>query len=245
MLKIPKMTMRQRAFGYPYEAPDGAYLLRDGYQLDLPETYDFSGRIAVLSVGSNRAPAQLYRKFGEPAEVPVTPVAVKDCDIVHVANLADYGAVPCSAFPSRGTIITLNIAWLTSQQLEIMHATEALGEAYDLIEWDLRAITALSHRLPARLFGYSAIAGAFNLNGNGPFALDKINAQDRQFTPASQKEMQDQIFAALGADAADVYQWVEIVQSDAGLRRTIRHLLAEKAIQPVGPPWQKSDALGG
>jgi hypothetical protein len=75
--------------------------------------------------------------------------------------------------------------------------------------------------------------------------LEKINAQDRQFTPASQKEMQDQIFAALGADAADVYQWVEIVQSDAGLRRTIRHLLAEKAIQPVGPPWQKSDALGG
>ena len=245
MLKIPKMTMRERAFGYPYAAPEGGYLLRDGYQLDLPERYDFNGRIAVLSVGSNRAPAQLYRKFGERAELPVTPVAVKDCDIVHVANLADYGAVPCSAFPSRGTGIALNIAWLTSQQLEIMHATEALGEAYEWIEWDLRAITALSHRLPARLFGYSAIAGAFNLNGDGPFALEKIAAQDRQFTAASQKEMQHQIFAALGADVADVYQWVERVQSDAGLRHTIRHLLAEKAIQPANPPWQKSEALEG
>jgi hypothetical protein len=220
-------------------------LLRDGYQLDLPESYDFNGRVAVLSVGSNRAPAQLYRKFGEPAELPVTPVAVKDCDIVHVANLADYGAVPCSAFPSRGTAITLNIAWLTPQQLEIMHATEALGEAYVWIEWDLRAITALSHRLPVRLFGYSAIAGAFNLNGDGPFALAKIAAQDRQYTAASQKEMQHQIFTALGADVADIYQWVERVQSDAGLRRTIRHLLAEKAIQPLDPPWQKSDALEG
>ena len=239
------MTMRERAFGYPYEAPEGAYLLRDGYQLDLPESYDFSGRIAVLSVGSNRAPTQLYRKFGELAELPVTPVVVKDCDIVHVANLADYGAVPCSAFPSRGTAITLNIAWLTSQQLEIMHATEALGEAYDWIEWNLRAITALSHRLPARLFGYSAIVGAFNLNGNGPFALEKITAQDRQFTPASQREMQNQIFAVLGAEAADVYQWVERVQLDTGLRRTIRHRLAEKAIQPANPPWQKSDALEG
>ena len=219
--------------------------MRDGYQLDLPERYDFNGRIAVLSVGSNRAPAQLYRKFGESAELPVTPVAVKDCDIVHVANLADYGAVPCSAFPSRGTAITLNIAWLTSQQLEVMHATEALGEAYNWIEWDLRAITALSHRLPARLFGYSAIAGAFNLNRNGPFALEKITAQDRQFTAASQKEMQHQIFAALGADVAEIYQWVELVQSDAGLRRTIRHLLAEKAIQPTDPPWQNSDALAG
>ena len=245
MLKIPKMTMRERAFGYPYAAPEGAYLLQDGYQLDLPASYDFSGRIAVLSVGSNRAPAQLYRKFGEHAELPVTPVAVKDCDIVHVANLADYGAVPCSAFPSSGTAITLNIAWLTSHQLEIMHATEALGEAYDWIEWDLRAVTALSHRLPARLFGYSAIAGAFNLNGNGPFALEKIAAQERKFTPASQKEMQQQIFVALGAEASEIYQWVERVQSDVGLRRTIRHLLAEKAIQPASPPWQKSEALGG
>lgn len=245
MLKIPKMTMRERAFGYPYEAPEGAYLLQNGYQLALPDTYDFSSRVAVLSVGSNRAPAQLYRKFGERAEVPVTPVAVKDCDIVHVANLADYGAVPCSAFPSPGASITLNIAWLTGQQLEIMHATESLGEAYDWIEWDLSAITALSHRLPTRLFGYGAIAGAFNLCGDGPFALEKIAAKDRQFTVASQQVMQQQIFAALGSGVADIYQWVEHVQSDAGLRRDIRQRLTEKAVQPANPPWQKSDDLEG
>ena len=53
-------------------------------------SYDFANRIAVLSVGSNRAPVQLNRKFGESAEVPVTPVRVHNCDVVHVANLAPY-----------------------------------------------------------------------------------------------------------------------------------------------------------
>ena len=73
MLKIPKMTMGNVPFAIP-DAPQGAYLLQNGYQLDLSEKYDFSDRVAVLSVGSNRAPAQLYRKFGGEAEVPVTPV---------------------------------------------------------------------------------------------------------------------------------------------------------------------------
>ena len=245
MLKIPKMTMQERAFGYPYSAPDGAFLLQNGYQLALPDSYDFSGRVAVLSVGSNRAPAQLYRKFGESAEVPVTPVQLADCDIVHVANLADYGAVPCSAFPCVGSSVVLNMAWLDPDQLQIMHATESLGEAYDWVEWDREVITPLSHHLPDRLFGYAAIAGAFNLSGGGPFALSQIAARDRSFAEASQKQMQEDIFAKLGGGVPDIYQWVEQVQKDAGLRHSIRQRLAEQAVQPERPPWKISADLKG
>ena len=245
MLKIPKMTMQERAFGYPYTAPDGAFLLKNGYQLALRQDYDFSGRVAVLSVGSNRAPAQLYRKFGEAAEVPVTPVRVANCDIVHVANLADYGAVPCSAFPCAGSSVVLNMAWLNPEQLQIMHATESLGEAYDWVEWDREVVTPLSHHLPERLFGYAAIAGAFNLSGGGPFALSQIAACDRRFAVASQKQMQEHIFAELGGGVADIYQWVEQVQKDAALRHSIRQRLAEKAVQPERPPWQPSQDLLG
>lgn len=245
MLKIPKMTMQERAFGYPYTAPEGAFLLQNGYQLALPDSYDFSGRVAVLSVGSNRAPAQLYRKFGEGAEVPVTPVRVADCDIVHVANLADYGAVPCSAFPCAGSSVVLNMAWLNPDQLEIMHATESLGEAYNWVEWDRDVITPLSHHLPDRLFGYAAIAGAFNLSGGGPFALSQIAARGRCFTEASQKQMQEHIFTELGHAEPDIYQWVEQVQKDAALRHTIRQRLAEQAVQPERPPWQVSADLQG
>ena len=57
--------------------------------------------------------------------------------------------------------------------------------------------------------------------------------------------MQQKIFAALGSGVADIYQWVEHVQSDAGLRRDIRQRLREKAVQPANPPWQKSDDLEG
>ena len=136
MLKIPEMTMRERAFGYPYDAPQGAYLLQNAYQLDLSAEYDFSDRVAVLSVGSNRAPAQLYRKFGGEAEVPVTPVKVQDCDIVHVANLADYGAVPLPCLPVYWRVYHLEYRLvIAGSPLAVMHTTESLGQAYDWVEW--------------------------------------------------------------------------------------------------------------
>jgi len=243
MLKIPKMTMRERAFLYPYTAPEGAYLLKNGYQLVLPDDYDFSGRVAVLSVGSNRAPAQLYRKFGDHAEIPVTPVNLSDCDIVHVANLADYGAVPCTAFPSEGCHVTLNMAWLDCDQLQIMHATESLGQAYDWVEWDRQVITPLSHHLPNRLFGYAAIAGAFNLSGAGPYGLHQIAAQNRQFSAATQKQMQEQIYYKLCQSDIDIYRWVEQVQNDSSLREHIRQILQKNAVKAVHPPWTKSSDL--
>jgi len=244
VIKIPKMTMRERAFDYPYDAPKGAYLLQNGYVQTLEPDYDFSQRIAVLSVGSNRAPAQLYRKFGDKAEVPVTPVQVQDCDIIHVANLANYGAVPCSAFPSLGTSIVLNIAWLTAEQLVVMHATESLGEAYEWIEWDPEVITVLSHQKPEKLFGYSALAGAFNLSGQGPFSLSRIPAENRQFVSATQIDMQNQIFIYF-APNKDLDSWVETVQNDAKLRGKIRQLLAQSALEAKNPPWRKSPDLSG
>ena len=135
--------MKERALNYPYEAPAGSFLISGGYCRDLPDSYGFDDRVGVLSVGSNRAPAQLYRKFGEDADIPVTAVNIHGCDIVHVANLAPYGAVPCSAFPCDGVVAPLNIAWLTKSQLAIMHETEFLGVAYEFVEWDCRQVEHL------------------------------------------------------------------------------------------------------
>ena len=55
---------------------------------------------SVLSVGSNRAPVQLLRKFGPDSLLPVTLARLHDCDITHAAILGYYAAVPCTAFPS-------------------------------------------------------------------------------------------------------------------------------------------------
>ena len=117
----------QRASDYPYAAPEGAYVLDHGRLLQLSDASVLEGRAAVLSVGSNRAPVQLRRKFGNKAVVPVTPLILHDCDVVHAAAISYYGAVSCTAFPSRGTDVMLNAAWLDPEQLQVMHRTEALG----------------------------------------------------------------------------------------------------------------------
>jgi len=218
MLKIPEMTMFERAFDYPYSAPDGAFLLQGGFVRDLPLDYDFDNRTAVLSVGSNRSPAQLYRKFGGEAEIAVTAVRVHDCDIVHVANLAPYAAVPCSAFPSKGTSVQLNIAWLDRAQLDVMHATESLGVAYDWVEWDMSVIEPLGFSAPKTLYGYAAIAGAFNLSGQGPLGLCQIPAENRVFAEKSQADMQGLVFDHFCMDDLSLAGWVERLQTDSELR---------------------------
>ena len=144
----------QRASDYPYAAPEGAYVLDHGRLLQLSDASVLEGRVAVLSVGSNRAPVQLRRKFGNKAVVPVTPLILHDCDVVHAAAISYYGAVSCTAFPSRGTDVMLNAAWLDPEQLQVMHRTEALGVAYDYV----RLFTGVVTHLPVLEAGGEIVA---------------------------------------------------------------------------------------
>lgn len=238
MNKIARMSDLQRALDYPYDAPADAYLIQNGHCLALPQTYDFTGRTPVLSVGSNRAPVQLNRKFGDRAELAVTPVTVHDCDVVHVANLAPYGAVPCSAFPCPGTSVDLNIAWLTPAQLKIMHQTESLGVAYDWVEWDLSVI---EHRFPApldRLFGYAALTGAMSVAGKGPFGLARIPAKNRQFALKSQHQMQEMIYHRFCDDGDCLEDWIRKLQTDEMLRADVSAAIQQDGLDPDDPPWQ-------
>ena len=240
MNKIARLSELQRALDYPYDAPDDAYLIKDGYVATLPQDYDFSGRIAVLSVGSNRAPVQLNRKFGEYAEVPVTPVVVHNCDVVHVANLAPYGAMPCSAFPCPGTTVELNIAWLTPPQLDIMHTTESLGIAYEWVEWDLSCIEHKYSGPLDRLFGYAALAGAMSNAGEGSFGLSRIRAHNRTFVTKSQQQMQEMIYHRFCPDESSLEDWITQLQTSAALREKLVEAMQQDGILPQAPPWQST-----
>ena len=240
MTKIARLSNLERALDYPYDAPEHAYFIKNGQVFDLDPNYDFAGRIAVLSVGSNRAPVQLNRKFGKSAELPVTPVRVYDCDVVHVANLAPYGAVPCSAFPCPGTHIDLNIAWLTPAQLVVMHQTESVGEAYDWVEWDLRCV---QHRFDGpldRLFGYAAMAGAFCNSGEGPFGLQRIPAVNRQFTVKTQRQVQNMIYRQYCTERVSLECWIQQLQLDRVLRDDVASGLCSNAVFPSVMPWQSA-----
>ena len=70
-LKDPKWTKAlygmERASLYPYESPKINFLIKKGVLKNLPAGYDFSNRVPVLAIGSNRNPAQIIRKFGNDA----------------------------------------------------------------------------------------------------------------------------------------------------------------------------------
>lgn len=125
-----------RALGYPYPAPDHSYRFVDGAVEPLvPGPDDLmqwrsDGRVPVLAIGSNRAPSQLARKFGDfppGCRIPVTAVDLVDWEVVYGPHLTGYGSVPAVLYPAPGVVAHVHVTWLDAAQLERMHSTEGVG----------------------------------------------------------------------------------------------------------------------
>ena len=232
-----------RARLYPYRAPSGGYLLADGALYDLDQKmidrhrWIFDGRVAVLSVGSNRAPVQLRRKFGDAAIIPVTPARLFDCDIVHAAMLGFYAAVPCTAFPCAGCIVSLNVAWLDAEQLEQMHRTEGIGVAYDYV---LMQDIVHDLRVPEQpVYGYSARSGVLDYAGGIPGALPAIAAVGRRFPEVSQADAATRVRQLTGCDDSRSHaEFIADVQRNKTARDAIISGLKNYALFAEIPPWQ-------
>ena len=249
-LYLPKQTETDRALRYPYDAPEGAFVLDCGHLRPLHDAEILTGRTAVLSVGSNRAPVQLHRKFGKNAVVPVTPATLHDCDIVHVAMLGYYGAVPCTAFPSLGCHVRLNVAWLDADQLVEMHRTEAVGVAYDFVRFTDNAVThvdipkaggrIVSADTP--IYGYNARAGVLDSGDGIPAALTVISAEGRQFSAFTQADAASLVrHLCQHDDARDHATFVADIRKDKLARDAIREMLSAHALFATNAPWAVID----
>ena len=132
------------AKSYPFDAPAASYLFRDGAAAPLPAaplpadalpadaaaSDLFAGRTPVIAHGSNRAPAQLRRKFGDSAEIPVSHAWLGDHDVVYSAHLTRYGSVAANLHHVPGARVEVFVTWLTEAQLARMHETELGSEIY-------------------------------------------------------------------------------------------------------------------
>ena len=239
---ITKLSEEDRANIYPYEAPPHGYVIEKGHCRPLTDKdkAQLEGRVAVLSVGSNRAPQQLLRKFGHNAHCFVTSVTLHDCDIIHSACFSYYGAVPCTAHPSQGTSIHLNAVWLTQDELQIMHDTEAVGIAYDFCKWNKGAVEFHNFETPEAVYGYSSRLGALCDDLEQPLALLKLPAKERRFRSASQIDARLKLYNSLpdelrkGAQAAFMKQLV----NDKGFRLEVNNYLLSKAQPMKQGPWR-------
>ncbi len=111
------------AKAYQYPSPEKSYLIAEGEAGPILRA-DFTGRVPVLAHGSNRSPAQLKRKFGAAAEIPVSFGWLADYDVVYSAHITQYGAVASTLQHRPGTRVRLAINWLDEAQLARMHETE-------------------------------------------------------------------------------------------------------------------------
>ena len=78
---FPNLSFYNRAISYPYFAPDYSFSFYKG-KFVKEICFDLDKRIPILSVGSNRSPYQLKRKFSLDQDICVTPAILYDSDIV-------------------------------------------------------------------------------------------------------------------------------------------------------------------
>ena len=133
--KLPEgeAELLRLAKSYPYEAPRASYLFAQGTARPLnTHGHDrrlFDGRVPVIAHGSNRAPAQLARKYGPAAEIPVSLGWLAAHDVVYSAHMTRYGAIASTLRHAPGVKARGAITWLDPGQLKRMHETEG-SETY-------------------------------------------------------------------------------------------------------------------
>lgn len=213
------MEPLERALSYPYEAPPHSYLFRGGIAAPaIIGAKERAGRIPVLACGSNRAPAQLKRKFGVAPDVPipVERVFLGDFDSVYAAHISGYGAIAATLQHCPGCRVELFITWLSEDLMPRMHATEGRGAFYDYVRLDGVSLTSESGERFDRAYAYSFRGGCLNLGGS-PASVAAVPAEGRRFRALSEAEVQAEAQAKLG-EAGPLADFVLAAVHDQAVR---------------------------
>ena len=209
-------ALYQRAIEYPWERPPGPYRLT-GAGVELLEeltaeereqaldrfTSAESGRMPIVAIGSNAAPATLEMKFAhfpdeEDREVLALTGRLHGFDVGVSPQPAFYGAMPATIFPSPGTEVCATVLWVTLAQFTQLTWSEfsyRLGRLRTRFEVDGGEASFDDVLVFVSRFG------AFCVDGR-PVALAAIPARSRTAVPLSQEQLLDAAAAlALGPQA--------------------------------------------
>ncbi|NIA71210.1 hypothetical protein HBA54_21655 [Pelagibius litoralis] len=229
------------AKGYPYAAPAGSYLYRDGETRALDGGADaglLRDRVPVIAHGSNRAPEQLHRKFshlaGAASEIPVTRAVLADHDVVYSAHMTRYGAVSATLHTAPGTRVTVFVTWLSEAQLPRMHETELGLGNYGYGRMDDIALAIEGGPEISEAYAYLSVHGCLADPEAAalPVALAAVPAEDRVHRSLDQESA-----LALLRDrhepAAELDGMILSNIADTDKRRRLI-----KALQDTAVPWQ-------
>tara|TARA_B100000524_G_scaffold146029_1_gene73449 strand:+ start:970 stop:1746 length:777 start_codon:yes stop_codon:yes gene_type:complete len=234
---FPNYSSFDRAIKYPYFAPNYSFSFYKG-EFIKGICDDLNNRIPILSVGSNRSPYQLKRKFSLGQNICVTPATLYDSDVVYAASISSYGSIPATQWPSKGTEVDLNVLWLNEEQLEMMHLSEALGVAYNFVKLKLDSVKIKDFKYEKQIYGYISIAGVFPFNDNKPKRLSLINAKNVVLEGSSEKKALSSLIYSLGIEENRLSEWVVKVINNKTYRISLLEKLKSKAIKPQNLDWE-------
>ena len=207
-----------RALGYPYPRPAGSYLFSRGAATDLPDDVKFDKLIPVLACGSNGSPDQLRRKFGDATAVriPVTAAILHDICCTYSAHFSGYGSVAASLGIAPGARSFVHLTWLTADQLERMHETEAIGMNYRFAKFDRIQLHCAHRGKVEKVYAYISLRGNLTLDGR-PVAIGGIKIEDAPFPVVDQSGIQSKLCDIL-APGMDLHDFIRQNIEDADLR---------------------------
>jgi hypothetical protein len=202
-----------RAIAYPYEAPLCSFVQHDGHAHELPGAApDFTDRRPLLAYGANASPSVLSRKLAAHPHLPLPVLRAElgGFDVVYSAHISPYGAVPSTLQRSPGTTVPVFVAYATTEQEELLTATEPNYELHRLHDLELRTELGPVDSLEA----YVSRHGCLTLDGS-EVALAAIEADDRHFPSLGEVEVLERVRHVL-APELDLERFV-VSSLDPGL----------------------------
>lgn len=228
-----------RAMAYPFEVPEGSYVLAGGAAEPLPRAGadpEAPGRIALLAIGANASPEALARKLGERAagaRIPVVAARLHDFDVVYSAHVSPYGSIAAALQHSPGAIASVHVVHLEPWQFELVHRTEHNYVMAQLEHIRLEPETGAT-RDDARV--YLTRHGCLWLDG-GHIGLGAIPVLGRRWPaldePGILARVRDEL--APGADLGD-FVYEAVLDPSVGEERTRR--LRATARPLAWPHWR-------
>ncbi|KAF5827361.1 hypothetical protein DUNSADRAFT_793 [Dunaliella salina] len=130
-----KLTSRENGNCPPISTKEAA----SQHGFDLEASLSTGPWLPVLAVGSNAAPQQLIRKFGDMYHMPGVCIPVVECvldgfDVVYSPGLASYGSCPATLAHSPGTLASVFLTYLMPPLASRMHSTEGAPYVYSLMQ---------------------------------------------------------------------------------------------------------------
>lgn len=195
----------ERAMDYPYPTPWRPFVQLGHRTIDPAEVEeDWESRVVVLAYGSNAAPRALGHKLalsGHP--VLVVPAWLLDFDIVYSAHISPYGAVPATLQRSPGTTARIHVAYMTSEQVVLISATEPNYEPVVLDGVECRLDDGGSLSGPS---AYVSRHGCLLVDG-AEVALAAVEATGREFDELSEPQVLEHVRASTSA-GVDIDEFV-------------------------------------